>query len=338
MQLVITTYGTYLNKVGDCFHLKSQEKEHKFSARKISSIVVGNAISITTDAVELAIDNNIDIVFLDKFGNPYGRIWHPKLGSTTLIRRYQLEWGSQEKGFELAKEWVLTKCDNQVEFLRDLQKARPKKKEMLEKFIAQIVPLQTEIKNMSGTLTEKRLCIMGLEGSISRIYFKSLADLMPPRYKFEGRSRQPAKDGFNCLLNYAYGILYGQVEKACIIAGLDPYAGFLHTDNYNKPALVFDLIEMFRHLADRAAVYLFSRRLVTEDIFDKVRGGLSLNEKGKQLLITHFNQRLDKKVCYRKRQIKQSNIIQLECHRIAQHILKTAKNELRLGENDEIKF
>ena len=35
------------------------------------------------------------------------------------------------------------------------------------------------------------------------------------------------------------------VEKAYIIAGLDQYIGFLHTDNYNKKSLVFDVIELF---------------------------------------------------------------------------------------------
>ncbi len=32
------------------------------------------------------------------------------------------------------------------------------------------------------------------------------------------------------------------VEKACIIAGLDPYVGFIHTDHYNKLSLVFDFL------------------------------------------------------------------------------------------------
>ena len=35
------------------------------------------------------------------------------------------------------------------------------------------------------------------------------------------------------------------VVEAYIIAGLDPYIGFLHTDNYNKKSLVFDVIELF---------------------------------------------------------------------------------------------
>ncbi len=48
------------------------------------------------------------------------------------------------------------------------------------------------------------------------------------------------------------------MEKACILAGLDPCLGFLHTDNYGKPSLVFDLIEPFRILAERAVVLLFT--------------------------------------------------------------------------------
>ena len=47
-------------------------------------------------------------------------------------------------------------------------------------------------------------------------------------------------------------MLYSLVERACIVAGLDPFVGFLHTDNYNKKSLVFDLIEPFRVLGERA--------------------------------------------------------------------------------------
>jgi len=49
---------------------------------------------------------------LDCFGNPYGRIWHSKLGSTTLIRRRQLEMAEVEPGLRLAVEWVGRKLEN----------------------------------------------------------------------------------------------------------------------------------------------------------------------------------------------------------------------------------
>ena len=63
-----------------------------------------------------------------------------------------------------------------------------------------------------------------------------------------------AKDLFNAILNYGYGVLYAQIEQAIILAGLDPYAGFLHADRPGKPSLVLDLIEEFRqcrHLVER---------------------------------------------------------------------------------------
>jgi len=44
------------------------------------------------DAINLPMDHNIDLIFLDDFGDPCGRVWYSKLGSTTLIRRKQPEF------------------------------------------------------------------------------------------------------------------------------------------------------------------------------------------------------------------------------------------------------
>ncbi len=145
---------------------------------------------------------------------------------------------------------------------------------------------------------------------------------MPTRFRFDGRSRNPAKDEFNCLLNYGYGVLYSKIEKACIIAGLDPYIGFMHTDNYNKKSLVFDLIEPFRIYVDKTVVYLFSKRKVKEEYFDKIPGGLTLNKSGKAILIEELNKNFEKKIEYRGRDVKVKNTIFLEFHRIANELIK----------------
>ena len=99
-----------------------------------------------------------------------------------------------------------------------------------------------------------------------------------------GRSRNPAKDEFNCLLNYAYGVLYGLVERACLLAGLDPYIGFVHTDHYNKPSLVFDLIENYRIWADETVVQLFSRHKIKKALFDQAQERADPEQGGKSCL------------------------------------------------------
>jgi CRISPR-associated protein Cas1 len=116
--------------------------------------------------------------------------------------------------------------------------------------------------------------------------------------------------------------MYSQVEKACIIAGLDPYMGFLHTDNYNKKSFVFDLIEIFRIHIDRTVMNLFSKKQVHEGLFDKIPGGLYLNKDGKAVLITAVNEALDKEIDYNGRNVKVRNTIQMECHSIANSLIK----------------
>lgn len=222
----------------------------------------------------------------------------------------------------MAKKWVETKIDNQITFLKDLKKNRPDRKEQIVPHIENIIELKDELSALHGVMEQKRDRLMGLEGMCSREYFGALALIMPEKWRFDGRSRNPAEDGFNCLLNYGYGVLYSKVEKACIIAGLDPYVGIAHTDNYNKKSFVFDLIEPFRVHVDRTVVYLFSKKKVKDEFFDAVPGGFVLNTEGKAVLIQAINETFEKKIPYRGRNVKTGNTIQYECHRIANGLIK----------------
>jgi len=322
MQLVINTRGAYLKKNKNVFLVKNDDKTFEVSANKVDSILITTSATITTDAIKFAVENNIDIIFLDHFGDPYGRVWHSKLGSTVQIRRRQIEISDQPKGLKMANGWIETKIDHQITFIKDLKKNRSGKKGKLSEYISNIETMKDQIVAMDGTLDQMRGKIMGFEGMSSRYYFAALSTSMPEKWKFNGRSRNPAVDGFNCLLNYGYGVMYSMVEKGCIIAGLDPYVGFLHTDNYNKKSLVFDLIEMYRTHVDRTVFNLFSKRKINDDLFDTIPNGLTLNKEGKAVLIQALNETLDKSINYRGRNIKVRNTIQYDCHRIANSLIK----------------
>ncbi len=278
---------------------------------------------MTTDALKFAIDNKIDVVFLDEKGDPYGRVWSSKLGSTVLIRRRQLAASDSEQGWKLAREWVVEKLTNQVDFLEELGRRRNKtKQEMVTEVTGRIKDNIEKLQQLSGTPAGVRDRVMGLEGSAGRQYFNALGELLPDRYEFNGRSRNPAEDCFNAFINYGYGILYSRVEAACVIAGLDPYIGFIHADNYNKVSLVFDLVEMFRIFVEEPVFYLFSKRKVSGEHVDEVTGGLRLNENGRELLIQNFNQFMEESMRYKGRNIQRKNVIQFRCHRIANRLLE----------------
>ncbi|WDN88645.1 CRISP-associated protein Cas1 [Desulfosarcina sp. BuS5] len=321
MQLVINSAGTYITQKDGIFRLKNKDRSFDVSPQKVESIVVSNQAMITTQAIVAALENNIDIIFLDGYGDPIGRVWFAKMGSTALIRRKQLEIAEDKKGLELVTDMIRKKIENQTGFLKKLMYARPGKESFFENPIKIIDSALAGLDMYNGTVEDSRNSIMGVEGTACRAYFQCLSRLMPEKYIFRGRSRQPAKDPFNAVLNYCYGILYSRIEKACILAGLDPYVGFLHTDNYNKKSMVFDLIEPFRIFAEQTAVYLFTGKKIKDEYFRTTDNAVSLNDKGKPLVIDAINSHMDETVRYRKKNVKRKYIPQHEAHRLANILL-----------------
>jgi CRISP-associated protein Cas1 len=317
MELYLNTYGTYLHKRGDLFEIKVGDQKKAVSAQRISSIIISNAAQITTDAIQLALEHNIDILFLDKYGDPYGRIWFPRIGSSTYIRRKLLEVYMQDSGLEFVKKWVAKKLGNQYEFLTELVAKRPNVNTALKDDIEKIVILQKQLMEIKGYLNENMGRILGLEGNSARIYFSVMSLLLPEKYRFHSRSSRPAKDVFNACLNYGYGILYGKVERALVIAGLDPYIGLLHTDNYNKKSLVYDFIEPYRILIEKPVFYLFSRRQIDDDHFDEINNGVTLNDEGKKVLVPKLIEHFDKMERYGNKNMKIIARIQADAHRFA---------------------
>jgi len=318
----VNSPGTLVKQKNEIFLFQNKENKLELSPLKLESIIISNQAMISTPAISLALEHNIDLVFLDKYGFPMGRVWFSKMGSTAMIRRKQLEAAEQDSGTSLVVSMVKQKLNNQIAFLKKLKYARPEKKEM---FDAPVYTIENSLASLDLELTnleESRSLIMGFEGAAGRAYFFCISRLMPEKYRFKGRSKRPALNPFNAVLNYCYGVLYSRVEKACIIAGLDPFVGFMHTDNYNKKSLVFDLIEPFRIFADQVAVYFFTGKKAKDQYFDIQEKACSLNEKGKPHVIEALNKHLEEKVRYRRRNVKRKHMISHEAHRLANILLE----------------
>ncbi len=331
MILVIDKYGAYVHVKDDMFEIRFKEGEQtikkKIAPTKITSIHLFKGVSLSVDAIELATLHNIEILFMQFEGTPYGRIWSPKLGSTTKIRKKQLIASITKDGVEFVKEWIILKLKNQRDFLVKLSRHREEKKEFIGKTVAKLDTRIIDIAQLEAeTISEIAETIRGLEGSAGREYFGTLGKLLPQNYTFESRSFRPAKDPFNAFLNYAYGVLYSKVERALLIAGIDPYLGFLHRDDYNQKSMVFDFIEQFRIYADEPVFKLFSTKRVTKKHTDEITGGFSLNKEGKQLLLENYNKFFDEKIQHKGRKQTRNNIIQLEAHSFAMKLLKKRLN------------
>jgi len=317
MQLIINTYGAYLHRSDELFEIKVEGEKRQISPRKVTSILITTGVAISSDAVKLAVENNIDILFVDKHGGPFGRVWHDRLGSTARIRRKQLALSETETGMQIGVQFIRQKFENQLQFLGNMRERRTRQSAIITKTMDVIRSARENLDRLAETGNLQRGSIMGIEGNAGREYWACLSELLPERFRFQGRSRNPAMDEFNCLLNYAYGVLYGIVERACVLAGIDPYVGFIHTDHYAKTSMVFDVIEGYRIFAEETVINLFSRKKVKKDLFDPYRKGMTLNKEGKIVLMTDYNEYLDETKLYRGRKIKRRDTIQFDLHQLA---------------------
>ncbi len=325
MELVLNSYGVSLIKEHNNLVVIHEDGKQKIPIDKLKTILISKGAKISSDAALLAIDNEVEILFVDGIGKPQGRIWSIKYGSVSTIRRKQLDFTLSSKSVVWIKQMLQEKINNQIALLLSIVPMEWEQKPKLNKVTRRLNDYKTKIGDKKAELiSDIAPSLRGWEGAASRYYFEIISDLLPEQYKFEERSQHPANDVFNCLLNYGYGVLYGKVEGALIKAGLDPYIGVMHREDYNRPVLVFDVIEKFRIWIDYVVFKLLQQEVINEDCYIiKEDGSYWLDGLGKRILIQAINDYLDEVVNISNLNRSRQNHINMFATKLAQYILKS---------------
>lgn len=325
MELVLNTFGTSLQVEDGLFMVKNKDGKQTITPSSVKTILVSKGAKISSDATLLAVDHEIDVLFVDSTGKPAGRVWSIKYGSVSTIRRKQLDFIYSPKAVKWIKDLIARKIDNQIGFLLSMSPVDERITNLVQNSINKQEDYKQKILLLDAPfITDIAPSVRGWEGSASRAYFQAMAELLPEGFRFASRTQHPAKDVFNCLLNYGYGMLYGKVEGALIKAGIDPYAGVFHRDDYNRPALVFDVIELYRVWVDYVVFSLCSQQVIDSDCYSvQDDGSFWLENMGKRILIQAINDYLDEVVNLNG--VQRSRIVHIELYaqKLAQKFLKS---------------
>lgn len=323
MHVILNSYGTSLQKENNLFVVYSPEGKKFITPRDLKSISISKGAKISSDAVLLAIEHEIDLMFIDGMGMPQGRVWSIKYGSIATIRKNQLEFIFNEKSVTWVKQLLRDKIDNQIALLLTLDPPDDRLKRMIKSAINGMEDHKHKILRIEGkVISEVGPSLRGWEGAASKRYFEILSESMPQKYKFERRSKHPAQDYFNSLLNYGYGMLYGKIEGALIKAGIDPYVGVFHRDDYNRPVLAYDVIERYRVWIDYVVVKLCMEDAFSEECFTDKQGILWLDGLGKRILIQSVNDYLAEIISIKGLERSRAVHIDLYAHQLADYFTK----------------
>lgn len=291
MELIINTFGTSLSRDNEAFQIVHNDGKQRVPAQGIKSIQISRGAQITSDAVLLAIENEIEVLFMDKTGNPIGRIWSPKYGSISTIRKGQLAFSFSKEAVQWIREVVRQKIENQQALLIMMKVQDEPTERKVQRAIRRLEDYRTKISQLDGEIVSDIAAnLRGWEGVASNIYFEALNLFIPEQYRFAKRSQHPAMDVVNSLLNYGYGLLYARIEGILIRSGIDPYVGIFHRDDYNRPVLVYDIIELYRVWVDYVVVSLISQEIITDEYYSvREDGSYWLEGLGRRVLIQSFN-------------------------------------------------
>lgn len=329
--LIVDEFGSFIAKKSERLHVTCQgEKRVEAPLMHLESVLItGRGVSLSSDAVAACAEGGIPIHFLDSRGNPVGSFYSAGLAATVQTRRAQLLARDDRRGLHVALAVAEGKLRNQVNLLKYMAKYRKEKQpeiyesvrlladEVLD-HVAELDRLAQERNSPSstGTIDDARGQLLSIEGRGAQKYWQGIGHLLLADVGWPGRRTQGAADPFNSSLNYGYGILYSQVERALVLAGLDPYAGFLHTDRPGKTALVYDMVEEFRQtVVDRTVMAIFNRGTAVE--LDE-RG--KLTETSRKSLAEKVLARLEAAELYEEKRHPLRAIIQMQSRRLAAYL------------------
>lgn len=298
MELVINTFGVTLNRDNEGFVISGNDGRQRIPAEGISSIQISRGAQISSDAVMLAVEREIEVLFNDGTGKPVARLWSPKYGSVSTIRKGQLTFTLSSSAVSWIKDVIRQKIENQQALLLMLAVSDGRPADAVSKTLRRLEDYRTKVASADGNVvSDIAPTLRGWEGVASKIYFDAYNSFLPEEYRFERRSQHPAADVANALLNYGYGMLYGKIEGALIKAGIDPYVGVMHRDDYNRPVLVYDVIELYRVWVDYVVAMLLRQRAITDDHYStRPDGSYWLETLGRRILIQSVNDYLEEVV------------------------------------------
>lgn len=165
--------------------------------------------------------------------------------------------------------------------------------------------------------------LMGIEGNIRQYYYDAF-NLVINNFDMGNRTKQPPQNEVNALISFGNMMCYSQCLRAIHQTQLNPTISYLHSPGDRRYSLALDLAEVFKPLlVDRIIFKVLNKKEIQSGDFEQKLNKIILNEKGKKIFISSFEEKLNETIQHRtlKRSVSYRHLIKLECYKLSKHIL-----------------
>ena len=298
--LYVQTQKSYLHLENDNVRVDvDKERKAMLPLHHLGGVTVFGNVLVSPFLVQKLAQQHKPLTWLSESGRFAARTETPMSGNVLLRVAQHAAACDEARTLEIAKYLAAGKLQNQKSAL--LRSARDASEEdaAILREAARDVNAQIGYLPLAQTVDEVR----GIEGTAARSYFSAFSFMLRVNRDFfdlQERTRRPARDPINAILNFAYTVLANDCASACQEVGLDPQVGFLHALRPGRSSLALDLMEELRPvIADRAVITLINRsQLTPRDFTLHEGGGVTISEDGRRTFIKHLQERKQETVSH----------------------------------------
>ena len=275
--LVVSTPGTRIFTRGGVVYAESKDSGKPVPITHDTELVIlaTGATSVSGRALRRLAELGVRVLVLGQRGHVVAEL-RPIDRVNRTVETRMAQYRAKVEGWALgyAAEMVRAKIVNQARVVRYIGKSRrePWMRDEAYRVEEEALKLKEAVERGGVSADEVR----GYEARAAKKYWQVMASLLPQDYGFTGRDPR-GQDPVNMALSYGYAILYGVAHDALVVAGFDPYAGFLHVDRSGRLSLVYDYSDTFKPVAVDKALFLN----LDPEVFDAYKGSLSYNARRK---------------------------------------------------------
>ncbi|GAB6065974.1 type I-B CRISPR-associated endonuclease Cas1b [Aquifex pyrophilus] len=255
-------------------HFEGEDVKKSIPLEDIEELFIMTNLSITTKVLSLLAKNGVITHLFNRYGYYVGSFYprETHVSGHLLIKQAE-HYLDREKRLYLAKAFVIGSIQN-LSYVYKLE---------AEKYFKQL--------EKAESIEE----VMNVEAGFRKLCYEKLEEISG--FDFGKRTKRPPQNMLNALISFGNSLVYAKVLGEIYYTPLNPTISYLHEPSTKRFSLSLDIAEIFKPiLSDKLILDLIKREKITEKHFRKELNASYLNEEGKRVFLSEFDNLLNKTI------------------------------------------
>ncbi|MCC3866135.1 type I-B CRISPR-associated endonuclease Cas1b [Terrisporobacter petrolearius] len=168
--------------------------------------------------------------------------------------------------------------------------------------------------------------LMCVEGELWEKFYRQFKNFLPEDFVMNKRVKRPPDNPINALVSFGNSLLYTKTISSIYRTHLDQRISYLHEPSEGRFSLSLDISEVFKPVLVYRTIFdlVNNKKIQVSKHFDKKVNYCLLNEEGRNIFITAFEERMESVFVHErlKRKVSYRTAIKLDCYKLIKYIME----------------